>query len=225
MTIEHQTTDHPTNSTDYTIVYDTLCGWSYGAAEVMTAIVDSGASVRLLHRHLFQGDNAPVLADSYVGPMTEADQRIEQLTGAEFSADYATNVRGSATEVLDSGLTADAAALLHEQGASTELAFSRHLQRRRFVDGVSAQDRDDLVEALVAFGVDRAEAELVGSAELRDRANKVSTDATAAMTAAEAVGVPAVIAHGTEGDHLVDLARFYREPASAVATLNESRTS
>lgn len=213
------------NEFDYTIVYDTYCGWSYGAAEVLGAMADSGARVQVLHRHLFQGDNAPRIAEGKAAHMEQADAKIAELSGAEYSSAYADNVRSSSTEILDSGLTADAAALVADLGPVEELALSRRLQRRRFVEGVSAQDRDDLVAVLVEAGVDPADADRVGSPELQAQANKTSLKAASIMANAGALGVPAVIAHGPEGDSVVDVGQFYRNPAAAAAALREGKSS
>lgn len=209
---------------DYTVVYDTYCGWSYGAAEVLQSVVTSGARVQVLHRHLFQGDNAPRLAEGYAEHMTVADGSIAELTGAEYTEAYATNVRGSTTEILESGLTADAAALVRDQGPQAEFELSRQLQRRRFVDGISAQNRSDLVDELVAFGLTREQAERVGTPELRDEAQATSQRAAALMARAGASGVPALIAHRPTGDQLVDISQFYDDPeAGATAARKEAR--
>lgn len=211
------------NSTafDYTIVYDTVCGWCYGAARVLEAMVDSGARIQLLHRYLFQGNNAPQLADGYATFMTKADARIAQLTGAQFSDAYARHVRNSPTEQLESGYTADAASLIHELGPTKELEFSRLLQQRRFIDGTSAQNREDIVDILIGFGVDRGAAERVGGPELRAHTQQTAARAIAAMDRAGAVGVPAIIAHCPDGDELIDVSRFYDNPATAAVALSE----
>lgn len=212
---------HEADTADYTIVYDTLCGWSYGAAEVLQAMVDSEAKVNVLHRLLFHEDNAPRLAEGKADHMIQADARIHQLTGAQYSEAYAANVRSSQDEILDSGFTADAAALVADRGPVAELELSRRLQRRRFVDGVSAQNRDDIVDILVELGVDRADAERVGDEDLRAKAKQTAGRAAQTMARAGARGVPAVIAHGPDGDRVIEVSAFYDNPASATDAFNE----
>lgn len=204
----------PNETADYTIVYDTLCGWSYGASNVLQAVIDSGATVRLLHRYLFEGDNALVLSEGKADQMAVADARISELTGQPFRAAYVKNVREATSEVLDSGMTADAASLVRDQGAAQEFALSRRLQERRFVDGVSGQNRDDVIAVLGEFGIDRAEADRIGGSELRAEAIAMSEQARAAMAEAGAVGVPALIAHHEDRDELIDIGRFYQRPTS-----------
>lgn len=208
----------------YTVVYDTLCGWSYGAADVLDAMVHSGAEVDIVHRYLFQGDRAPLLADGYREHMEDADARIAELSGAEYTDAYAANVRNSPTEQLESGLTADAAALLREIDPSREFELSRRLQKRRFVDGVSAQDRAALVDELVAFGIDRDQAERVGSDDIRKISSSLSKDAAAKMAAAGAQGVPAVIAHSPSGDSVIEVGQFYDNPEAGAEALRQGAT-
>lgn len=221
----NDTTTNPSTEVTYTIVYDTLCGWSYGAAEVLEAMVGSGAKVDVAHRYLFQGDNAPLLKDGYSKFMTKADARISELSGAVYTDTYAANVRDSPTEQLESGLTADAAVLIREIDPSREFELSRRLQRRRFVDGVSAQDRSALVEELVEFGIDSDQAERIGTDELRAQSQARSQTAAARMAKAGAQGVPAVIAHTPDGDSVIEVGQFYKQPEVAAAALREGITS
>ncbi len=222
MSNEHSNSDEADASKtniEYTVVYDTFCGWSYGAAAVLRALASSGARVEVIHRHLFEGDNAPLLAEGYGSRMEVFDARIASLTGVEYSDRYASDVRGSTTEVLESGLSADAATLVRERGPADELELSRRLQQRRFVDGVSGQNREDVIDVLVDFGVERQLAERIGQPELRAETRAQAERAREAMAAAGAVGVPAVIAHRADGDQVIDLASFYDDPEAAVAAL------
>ncbi|WP_282154123.1 hypothetical protein [Ruegeria atlantica] len=51
--------------TRFTYIYDTYCGWCYGAAPVIDALIESGADVTVMHRHLFQGANAYRMGDGF----------------------------------------------------------------------------------------------------------------------------------------------------------------
>ena len=137
----------------FIVIYDTYCGWCYGAAPIFDALVAAGAEVEALHLNLFRGPRAYRMAEGKGAQVLEADRRISALTGQPFSQKYIGNVVLSATEVLESSLTAQAAALVHGKGAKHEFALRARLEKARYVDGISASDRSAVVAALLAIGL------------------------------------------------------------------------
>lgn len=203
----------------FTIIYDTYCGWCYGAAPVFDALVTTGAEVEVLHRHLFQGDNAPKMSEGKGAYILKADARIADLTGQTFSDTYAKNVVMSGTEILESGYTAQAAALVHDQGSEREFEVRHKLETLRFIDGVSAQDRDAIVAALVELGVDPAEADKIGTPELAARAAETLRRANALMQQVGSAGVPTVVEHTDAGPVAVNHTAFYGRPQEVQALI------
>ncbi|MEM9279766.1 MAG: DsbA family protein [Pseudomonadota bacterium] len=200
------------SDTKFLIIYDTYCGWCYGAAPVFDALVASGANVEVLHRHLFQGPLAVRMADGKGAHVLKADARIGELTGQEFSKKYTENVVLSDTEILESGYTAQAAALVHDQGPEKEFAIRNRLETARYIDGVSASNREAVVSALIAEGIPEEDAQKIGTPELAEKAKELSEKAEAAMMTVGAYGVPTVIK--VEGDKFtqVDHSAFYGQP-------------
>ncbi|MES0812662.1 DsbA family protein [Roseibium sp. SCPC15] len=199
--------------TRFTIVYDTYCGWCYGAHPVFAALLNSASRVEVLHRYLFQGVNAHRMADGFGAMAWSYDQRIASLTAQPFSQAYRDNVLGSEAEVLESGLTAQAAALVHGLGPGTELALAATLQKARYVEGKSTADREHVVAALVRHGIDGNEAEeKLGSRALRDAATKLAQQARHVMASVGAGGVPALILEQDGRRTSVDISRFFKEP-------------
>ena len=196
----------------FTIIYDTYCGWCYGAAPIFDALVGSGAQVEVLHRHLFDGPRAVRMADGKGALVLQADARIHALTGQEFSAVYTRNVVQSQAEVLASGLTAQAAALVHEQGPAAEFALRQRLERARFVQGTSAQDRAHVVAALRDAGVPETEAESIGTPALAARAAVTAAKAARLMAQIGSQGVPTVLRHEEGVTTQVDHSAFYGRP-------------
>ncbi|PWE33378.1 hypothetical protein DDZ14_06280 [Maritimibacter sp. 55A14] len=197
--------------TRFTYIYDTYCGWCYGAAPAIRALIESGADITVQHRHLFQGANAHRMAHGFGVSAQRFDKRIAALSGQEFSDTYVREILQSPTEVLDSGLTAAAAALIHDQGAVAEMELSRALQRARFVQGRSAADaghvesilRDLGVTAPLSHGVSRA----------------AETSAAAAQTLRQAGlhGVPALFRHQAGRTETIDLSTYYQSPTRVAA--------
>lgn len=175
--------------TRFTYIYDTYCGWCYGASPVIDALIESGADVTMMHRHLFQGPNAQRMGDGFGKKALQYDRRIEQLTGQKFSDAYAHNILGSPDEVLESGLTAQAAALVHDQGAKAEFKLAHALQRARFIDGVSAADSDALRKVLAEFGVE------FSLDDGKALAREISAEAAKMQAQIGAQGVPTLLKH------------------------------
>ncbi|MEO1494294.1 MAG: DsbA family protein [Pseudomonadota bacterium] len=193
-----------------TIIYDTYCGWCHGASEVFDEIEKSGADVEVFHRHLFQGDNRPKMSEGkgeqIVGKLIP---QIEALTGQTFTQVYKDKIAGSDTEVLASKYSAQAAALVHDQGAEWEFAIRRRLEDLHFGQGVSSTDRDAIIAALIDEGIAPEEAEKLGTPELEAKAEALADRARALMAAAGSRGVPTVLQGTGDNMRLIDHQSYY----------------
>lgn len=197
--------------TRFIYIYDTYCGWCYGASPVIEALVASDLDVAVMHRHLFQGDNAHRMGDGF-GQMAERyDQRISQLTGQRFGADYTRNILRAPDEILESGLTAQAAALVHDRGADVEIALAKRLQKARFVDGVSAQDSDAVQQILTEFG------ETTPLSEGAAKAADISAEAATLQAQLGIRGVPALLRYQNGSVTQIDLGAYYTAPETIAA--------
>lgn len=192
----------------FVIVYDTYCGWCYGAHPVFDALVNSGADVETYHRHLFQGANAHRMADGFGAQAETYDARIGEMSGQPFSEDYVNNILRSDSEVLESKLTAQAAHLIRERGAKAELDLAARLQKQRYVEGVSAANRDMVVAALIAEGVSPEAAERIGSKGLAAETESSTQKAIAWMEAVGGQGVPTVVMINGDTTTAIDASRY-----------------
>lgn len=199
-------------NTKFIIIYDTYCGWCYGAAPIFDALVASGAEVEGFHRHLFQGPLAYKMSEGKGEQVLISDARIHALTGRPFSETYRQNVVLSETEVLNSQYSAQAAALVHDRGIRAEFALRQRLEHARFVGGTSASDRKAVVDALIAEGISSEEAERIGTPELEEKAAHNTRRAKDWMAKVGSRGVPTVVK--VVGDHIstVDHAAYYGRP-------------
>jgi len=204
--------------TKFIIIYDTYCGWCYGAHPVLTAVAKGAAQVKAYHRHLFQGANAHRMANGFGAQAEKYDAQIGQMSGQPFSKTYVEKILRSETEVLASELTALAAAGVRERGALAEMSLAGRLQKARFVDGVSAHDRDPIIQALIAEGVPRLEAENFDNEDNVDKAEASTRTANDWMNAVGAKGVPTLITIRDDKMSTVDLTVLMSDP-SKIRTL------
>lgn len=203
----------------FAIIYDTYCGWCYGAAPIFDALVATGVEVEALHRHLFQGAMAYRMRDGKGALVLKADARIHSLTGQEFSETYKQNVVLAETEILASHYTAQAAALLHDQGPRKEFALRKRLERARYIDGISACDRDHVVAALVAEGVAPDDAEQIGTEKLATKAATTSHKAQALMARVGSQGVPTILRSDADAVTQIDHSAFYGRPEEIASVI------
>ena len=90
--------------------------------------------------------------------------------------------------------------------------LARRLQERRYIDGVSAGDRDDVLRILEQIGVPADIADGVGGLRVREQARKMSARAVEAMADAGASGVPAAFRRDGDQVESVNLTAFYDNP-------------
>ncbi len=205
----------------FIIIYDTYCGWCYGAAPIFDALVATGTKVEALHRHLFQDPLAYKMSEGKGAQVLVADARINELTGQPFSETYRENVVLSDTEVLNSQFTAQAAALVHDQGVEAEFKLRKHLETARYVDGHSASNRDAIVDALIAQGVSEEQAESVGTPELAARAAQTSRRARDLMADVGSQGVPTVLKVSGNRITQIDHSQYYGRPQDIAAEVSQ----
>lgn len=195
----------------FTYIYDTYCGWCRGAHPTIAALIESGATVEMLHVHLFQGINAHRMADGFGKVALAHDTRVAGLSGQDFDLRYVDQVLQSPTEVLDSTFTAWAAALVQDQGAGAEIKLAHDLQNQRYIQGVSAQNRAAVETALAGLGVTLAlEDGAEVAAQTAARAREILADLNLG-------GVPQLIVEENGQRSVLSIADFYKTPAAVTA--------
>ncbi|WP_076420405.1 DsbA family protein [Colwellia sp. UCD-KL20] len=204
----------------FIIIYDTYCGWCYGAAPVFDALIKTNANVEVLHRHLFQGINAPKMKEGKGDYILKMDAQIAKLTGQEFSQKYIENVVLSNNEILDSTYSALAAALVHEQGAFKEFSLRQRLEKQRFIEGKSAQNREAIIQALIEEGIEPDSAQCFDNKHNVIKADMLSKRAVKLMAQVSSNGVPTILK--IEGNTITKInhSQFYSHPEliSSLAT-------
>ncbi|WP_431046505.1 DsbA family protein [Streptomyces sp. P1-3] len=119
-----------------TYAFDAYCGWCYGFGPALRAFAAGNADrveVRVRSGGLFTGGRAgPLSAHPYI---PAANERITQLTGAEFGAPFQA-LLADGRMVLDSAGPAVGLVALRRQVPSRQVEFAGALQRAFYRDGL-----------------------------------------------------------------------------------------
>ena len=193
--------------TSFTIIYDTYCGWCYGASPILERLALK-AEVEIFHRYLFRGSNAYRMGDGFGTQAAVIDARIEALSGQPFGSQYKCNILQSPDEILESGLSAQAAYLASHHGPVVELELARKLQAGYFVQGRSTQDISFIKQTLEELQISSKD---LGSKATEDAASRRADKAIARMETEGVHGVPTVLCHG-RSERVLNIAEYYRAP-------------
>ncbi|HME52929.1 MAG TPA: hypothetical protein VKM55_11975 [Candidatus Lokiarchaeia archaeon] len=136
-------------------IFDTLCGWCYGATPALSRARDAfgdALGITLLHGGLFTGNNAHSMPD--MRPIAlEHDKRIHELTGQPFSDAYIKNIVMNDDVVHDSTPTALAHHVVKQLAPEWLLDFLRAAQHARFVEGQDLTSWSAYVPIVKPFGI------------------------------------------------------------------------
>jgi putative protein-disulfide isomerase len=136
--------------TALTYLFDPLCGWCYGAAPALSALVAAGHAVTPLPSGLFAAPGRTMDA-GFAAYAWAADQRIGRLTGQEFSPQYKANVLGRPHAPFDSSAATIALTAVTQSAPAREPEALEAIQRARYVEGRDVCDPAELAKILAAL--------------------------------------------------------------------------
>ncbi len=208
-------------------VFDTLCGWCYGAAPAVSWARKSfgdALTITLLHGGLFTGENSRPMAE--MRPIAlEHDKRIHELTGRPFSDAYLEKIVMNDDVVHDSTPTAIAHQVVKRalQNTPTRLLdFLHATQYARFVEGQDLTNWSTYVPLVKPLAISSKQF-FDGFYDVRTR---VSVDAEFQqardlMEEVGAEGFPSFILKAGGGSFLIPHARLLKAPESIVSRIRE----
>jgi putative protein-disulfide isomerase len=198
--------------TELTYLYDPLCGWCYGAAPALHALLETpGVHVTLAPSGLFAGGDRRIDA-GFAAYIEQADRRISAMSGQEFSDAYRRNVLHAADARIDSGPATLAVTAAWMEDAAHEADALAAIQRARYVEGRDVTDLAALAEVLAALGLAQAAARIAApDAALVQAAQARVTAAQTTMARLGIGGVPALVA---EGERIVPNGALFGERAA-----------
>ena len=134
-------------------IFDPLCGWCYAAAPLIAAARRvPGLEIALHGGGMMNGRAITPEWRDYVIPH---DQRIAQLTGQPFGADYFDVLLRDTSAVMDSA-PPTTAILASEELAGRGLDMLQRLQRAHYVEGRRIADTSVLAQLAQELGLDPA---------------------------------------------------------------------
>ena len=202
-------------------LFDPLCGWCYGAAPAVSALLGvPGVSVELLPTGLFSAEASRPMDDDFAAYAWSNDQRIERLTGQRFTEQYRERVLGDRQRPFDSGPATVALTAVSLTAPAKELEALKAIQRARFVDGSDVTSFAALADLLEALALKQAAARVAHPDTDLLGANRARIGrAQALMREFGARGVPTLIAESGAKRWLLDPAAAYSDPHALIGRL------
>ena len=201
--------------------YDPLCGWCYGATPAVADLLEiPGISVKLLPSGLFSGARARPMDDDFARFAWSNDQRIQRLTGQNFSEQYRQAVLADRQHLFDSGPATVALTAVSMTDASREFDALKAIQHARYVGGRDVTSLATLADLLKVLGLSKAAAMIARpDADLLDANRARVAQAQALMQEFRAGGVPTFISGSGAKRSILDSGAAYSSPRSLINQL------
>lgn len=205
-------------------LFDPLCGWCYGATPAMARLRETvDVSLEMLPTGLFSGAGARPMDDDFAAYAWNNDQRIERLTGQQFTERYRTQVLGDHQRRFDSAPATMALTAVALTEPARELDALKVIQQARYVDGQDVTSLETLAGLLLSLKLEAAADRLASSDRaLLDAVNARTSRAQALMQNLGARGVPSLIAGQGQDARLVNSAALYGGADELIAGLRDA---
>jgi len=143
-------------------VMDTMCGWSYGASDVITKIQEKYKDVydfNLLPGGMWTGDNVKKMSIGLRDYVKNHNVEIQKLTGKGFGEGYIKNVLEGDYIVLDSFPGAKAVVVINKLKKEAAFSFLKKIQDAFFVNGKDMNNIEVYTEIAKSFNISSEEFE------------------------------------------------------------------
>ena len=204
-----------------TYLFDPLCGWCYGASEIMKQL-SSRPEIEL---ELAPTGGARPVDAQFAAFAWSNDLRIAALTGRTFTEAYRERVLGKQGSMLDSAPATLALTAVTLTAPAAELDALRLIQEARYIHGLDVTETLVLIDTLKNAGFDAAAARLASPDEDLLEANRGRvTTARALKDEFRVDGVPAVIVDDGTSRRLLGASSLFGN-TDLLATLVAPRAS
>ncbi len=209
-----------------TYLFDPLCGWCYGASEIMKQLSSRREiEVELAPTGLFSGRGARPVDAQFAAFAWSNDLRIAALTGRTFTEAYRERILGKQGSMLDSARATLALTAVTLTAPAAELDALRLIQEARYIYGLDVTETLVLIDALKNAGFGAAAARLASPDEdlLEANRGRVAT-ARALKDEFRVDGIPAVIVDDGTSRRLLGASSLFGN-TDLLATLVAPRAS
>ena len=216
-----------TQTVELQYFFDPLCGWCYASAPALEGLAARfSGQLRMMPSGLFFG-RRPVASIS--DHAWRNDQKIQLMTGQQFSESYHQNVLLAPSGIFTSAPATLALQALGELDAKLETALLHSVQIARYVDGYDTAKEDNVAKVAVKVAAEHGfELSVEGfgdrlrhDVELRERTLERMETSQARMEELGIQGVPQLIAviNGMPTDLNGEI--LYHGPERLLAALEE----
>lgn len=182
-------------------LFDPLCGWCYGAGNIIPQAVNhTGVTLQLVPTGLFSGEGARLMDAQFAEYAWMNDQRIYRLTGQVFSDVYRTRVLAARDKRFDSGPATEALTAVNLTAPLREYDALQIFQRARYQDGQDITDSQWLASLLAEEGLSAASEMLLSElVELREATQARTARGQMLLQSVGARGVPTCLIEDVDG--------------------------
>ncbi|WP_432695136.1 DsbA family protein [Marinobacterium sp. YM272] len=201
-------------------IFDPMCGWCYGATELMAELQQrarQGELALMLH----PGGMMPrrAIDPGFRQHILQADQRIAELTGAEFGEPYQERVASNGPLVLDSMITAQAIIAGQSLGIDG-VDLLKTIQQAHYQYGMDVADEATLRNLAVDLGADGAQwNDAMDAAELQLDSSLQQTRELMGRFGVQ--GFPALLVESDAGWQSLAHQSYYGNPAGWSRVLDQ----
>lgn len=116
--------------------FDPLCGWCYASAPALAGLAKAYPdALELMPSGLFSEDGARPMSPAWIEHAWSNDQRIQRLTGQQYSEAYHRDVLQGENVQFDSGPANRALTAIRALAPQLETHFLHQMQHQRYVAG------------------------------------------------------------------------------------------
>lgn len=207
--------------------FDPFCGWCYASAPALGSLAAKfPGQLRMMPSGLFFGSR-PV--SSMSDHAWRNDQRIQSLTGQQFSEDYHHNVLLAPNGVFSSAPATLALQALGELDARLEPYFLHAVQIARYVDGHDTAKEEEVAKVAVSVAAEHGHHltvegftdRLRNDAELHDRTLERTETSQTHMDTLGIRGVPQLVAVVDGKPNVLNGEILYHGPERLLAALED----
>jgi Predicted protein-disulfide isomerase len=210
--------------------FDPLCGWCYASAPALAGLAETFPdSLTLMPSGLFAEENSRDISPEWAAYAWRNDQRIEQITGQQFSSAYYNHVLHGDHLCFDSGPATRAMTLIRTIEPALEHAFLNAAQQARYIQGLDTANPQVLglvAEKIAAkkgieIAADQISAQIADDPQLAKTTKERITLTQQLMQRLNISGVPLLLVSINGQEFILHGADLYSGPSKLINSIQQ----